>query len=495
MTTKFSKTWLLAAVFCAACDDCDSTPPVTTTTPPSSCPAGRVDVDGNASNGCECVQISMQDEPDDDLIDSNCDGFDGVRAGAVYVATSGSDAASGSYREPKRTLAAALAEARTYTPTRPVYVADGVYPEGRLMLPSDARVYGGFTFDASSRQWTRARGARPRISGASPVFDSSGATGEALLYALEVTPAATSPAQPTAVALLIRDAKVVLDRVRVVVPSAANAAPTTDTPSYLCRMDVARHFGGLGGRGGLASDPLRHGLAGASGENSAPVGNGGAAGLGLPFNVPFSGQPAHVGNEGEVGRNGAPGARGLDAAQLGFAATPWFYGVGSDGAPGEHGGGGGGGGGGGAYAGYTTTLNGGYGGNGGVGGCGGQGGRGGAGGGSSIGVAVYGPSARVTLRGFTEIEVGAAGAGAFGGQGAYGGEGDEGQPGIAPGVSGRGGNGGRGGRGGPGGMGGSGADGVSYCIAVGGGAQPPETEAGASWCSGYQGTHSGEIYQ
>ena len=65
------------------------------------------------------------DKPDLAFKDSNCDGIDGDKAAALFVAPGGSDAADGSFGHPKATVAAAVTAG--LAAHRDVYVAAGTY--------------------------------------------------------------------------------------------------------------------------------------------------------------------------------------------------------------------------------------------------------------------------------------------------------------------------------------------------------------------------------
>jgi hypothetical protein len=116
----------------------------------------RIDADLLIENGCECTFAAREDEAGalDGGLDANCDGADGVVAESIYVAIDGSGTASGSPEDPRRSIAAAIAEAQaslsTATPRPHVFVAAGSYNEA-LHLVAGVHVHGGYAPDFRSR--------------------------------------------------------------------------------------------------------------------------------------------------------------------------------------------------------------------------------------------------------------------------------------------------------------------------------------------------------
>lgn len=99
------------------------------------------------------------DRPDDQYVDSNLDGIDGMRCGPIFVAPSGSDANPGTIESPMRTIGAAIRAARSHTPIRDVYVAEGTYT-GPVVLAEGVNLYGGYDPDSS---WTRSLSSRATV--------------------------------------------------------------------------------------------------------------------------------------------------------------------------------------------------------------------------------------------------------------------------------------------------------------------------------------------
>src|SRR4051795_10083272 len=84
------------------------------------------------------------DTPDLGFVDSNCDGIDGNKATALFVAPNGNDANDGSYGQPKATVAAAVTAA--LSAGKDVYVAAGTYAGKPAFLGNAGNigVYGGY---------------------------------------------------------------------------------------------------------------------------------------------------------------------------------------------------------------------------------------------------------------------------------------------------------------------------------------------------------------
>lgn len=113
------------------------------------CTAGFYDVNKNPADGCECAYISPEDLPDIMGQDLDCDGIDGEKNNAIFVAKNGSDDQSGSLEAPKRTVNAAISAAVAQK-KRDVLVATGVYVES-IKLLGGVQVYGGYRGDFLDR--------------------------------------------------------------------------------------------------------------------------------------------------------------------------------------------------------------------------------------------------------------------------------------------------------------------------------------------------------
>ena len=84
------------------------------------------------------------DKPDLGFVDSNCDGIDGNKAAALFVAPNGNDANDGSYGQPKATIAAAVTAA--LSAGKDVYAATGTYDGKVAFLNANGNIglYGGY---------------------------------------------------------------------------------------------------------------------------------------------------------------------------------------------------------------------------------------------------------------------------------------------------------------------------------------------------------------
>ncbi len=451
--------------------------------------------------------VPMEDLPDPDGLDTNCDGIDGDAANAVFVSETAPAGGDGSRARPFRTLGEGL---RAVTAVRKqVLVAAGNYGES-VTLVEGAIVAGGY--DAMTWQ----RGGASVFTASCPVLVARNIAADTRLQSIEFVGRDSSSPGSSCVAAIIENSDGLRwtdSRIR-----AGRGADGADGAAGTVSAMVA----GAGGNGtpgvraAASGNPQASG--GASGSGCFRGGAGGS-GYGNPMTVPprpytasngetptlaavsggpggtagrLSSQPldvSSVGANGGDGAEGATGARGASATMTFCSVSAMGYSAecasGASGLEGALGSGGGGGGGGGANNCLTSEFgfNGGGGGGGGAGGCGGGPGAGGAGGGASIGVLVLG--GRPTIQ-RVSIESASGGNGGRGGSGAAGNSGGSGGQGAACSIGGvpcrcmdnslvpaRGGNGGRGGVGGRGGAGGGGAGGPSIGIVLANGATMP----------------------
>jgi hypothetical protein len=112
------------------------------------CASAWVDVNGDPSDGCECLPEIGPDFPGDGL-DTNCDGIDGEADNAIFVAKNGSDQNPGTFEAPVLTITEALDRAIAFD-KRDIYVATGVYSES-IILSNGIRIIGGYRSDFLAR--------------------------------------------------------------------------------------------------------------------------------------------------------------------------------------------------------------------------------------------------------------------------------------------------------------------------------------------------------
>ena len=441
-----------------------------------------------------CVPDGMVDEPDQDGIDSDCDGIDGAIADSVFVSPDGDDTASGTMEAPVRTIAQAqrLIEGDASW----VLVAEGLYEEQLALVPG-LHIAGGY--DAS---WAHTS-ARPVVRAPSPALSATDVSETTRVVALEVESLdAAEPGGNSIAASLVRSSGVVLERVDLRAGDGAGGespmAPAAPSPAPAGRRGADGVRAGLcAGASSVAPTPGAGGarvaacgcgaggFGGRTGNFEGSVATGGSRGLsptecgGFVFGTTPGGLPGTGGADGRSGTRGADGTLGvpgLGAGPLGsFSESGYEPPSGTDGTPGTPGFGGGGGGGADGCAldhDALCTASGGTGGGGGTGGCAGAAGTGGTGGGASIGLYLW-QSEPVLIR-----VVIAAGNGGNGGNGARGGQGGQGGLGgeagrgfsatcVGGGRAAAGGIGGAGGDGGAGGGGGGGSGGPSIGIVLG----------------------------
>lgn len=91
------------------------------------------------------VNPNIADLPDDDKVDSNCDGFDGNLTGAIWVSEQeGNDSNTGAIDSPLKTIGKAVlvAEARSLG-SRDIYIVKGTYAED-VALSDGINLFGGY---------------------------------------------------------------------------------------------------------------------------------------------------------------------------------------------------------------------------------------------------------------------------------------------------------------------------------------------------------------
>ncbi|MFO0681123.1 MAG: PE-PGRS family protein [Sandaracinus sp.] len=478
------------------------------------CDAGRIDLDGDPSNGCEyaCARSGDLDLVDAAFVDANCDGTDGVLASCVFVSAAHGDDASadGTRAAPYATIGAALSAATTLG-RRSVCVAGGDYAEA-LVVPAGIDVLGGFDDADAVFPYRRSASATTTVHATGAVLTIPSATLPAQIAGLTI--ACEGPGTDGSsygVLVLAGSAPLAIDDDVITVAAGADGArgddgvpaampaPTgnagadgtassssggTGTSSPSCA-----ERGGRGGDGGFSDMDGMMGSTGSGGASGGPIGMASRA----------CGTPSMGGGTGQAGGRGGAGMAGTGGMGLGTLGAngylPAAGRMGGNGANGRGGGGGGGGGGGSCTFGGSCTCapdRAGGGGSGGCGGVGGPPGLGGAGGGGSFGIVIAEGS--VVISDCT-ITTGDGGEGGRGGDGASGQvHGDGGPGGAAADDGGRGGMGGPGGDGGAGGPGGGGGGGPSACVARASGASATVTTTrcmlGAAGPGGSGGTNS-----
>ncbi len=439
--------------------------------------------EASTSETATCIPKQGPDDPDDDFADTNCDGIDGDKARAIFVAPSGNDDDAGTIQAPVKTLNRAVALATVSK--KDVYACIGTYAESVNLNPDAVHLYGGYDCTAG---WTRTTQKTDVAAPEGSALVIRGVAGDVVIDRFSFRSSdAVTPGDSSIAGFIVDSPQVKLSHVDFKAGAGADGkpgAPATSNPApppkgvdgqslapILCSCAYAtpgcpaNAMGGMsyasvcevGGSGGTATK------AGSVGGHNVQGGAGALVG-GAP-----GGAPGHDGNPGANAEDGAtePGQPSLSGigtfSKDGYAATN-VGGKGSRGKPGQAGGGGGGG-----TMGWcggdvcSYIFVGGGGGQGGHGGCGGEGGNGGGGGGASIALLVI--DSGVTLSWSTL-------ASSDGGRGGVPSNGGPGQPGGEPGVGGQGtncgsaartegnagagGHGGRGGVGGPGGAGGGG---------------------------------------
>jgi hypothetical protein len=462
-----------------------------------------------------CAPPSTTDNPDATYTDDNCDGIDGDRAKAIFVAGGGADTATCglTYMTPCQSISHGIV--RAATEARPhVYVQAGTYTEV-VALVNGVSVYGGFDFN-----WQRGAYSdmahRVIIAGAQDT--GIGGDGEWLAIRAHnvITPVTIADVVikgpnasgtggsstrdgKSSYAVHAVGSKLTLTRVQILAGNGAsgangpagNDAPIVDRQSYMngATGGIGDEFtttcnnsdkggGGAAGTNSCSDSPSARALNGGRGGDGGTMdtncgvfsadfnARGGSGGAAAVFTSGTFGAAGNGGSGGDTCGPTTPGNPGLvangtaggGASGAYLASTYWYARAGGNGTTGQNGsGGGGGGGGGGCDSGTDAYGAGGAGG--GAGGCAARGGGlGGGGGGGSFGIFATGTST-ITIANCDLVRgtAGNGGAGGVGGRGQSGGLGGgiASHPGSAePGSGGAGAHGGHGGGGG-GGAGGS----------------------------------------
>ncbi|MBL8916948.1 MAG: hypothetical protein JNM17_39960 [Archangium sp.] len=422
-------------------------------------------IDGGSDAGTDagCTPTGAIDEPDQNQLDVDCDGFDGDLTRAVFVdQTGGMDSNPGTRAMPKQTFAAALA-----TGKEQIYLATGTFASSDVN--EAVAVFGGYD---PTGAWPRTP-MRTILSGSITAQPSD--AGRVVFDRLEVNGDAGAMPGEAAIALRVINAasSSSLNDLHLTASTGANGTNGTDAAGVASgnvgTAGVAGDTGSQAGIGGVAANCADAGF--------SPVGfDGGFGAIALPGDGDDGDDTAVGGagggfvvcdggtctaNNGVDGTDGADGmmssARGADPAAtfLGtIVANQWRGAQLQTWTPAQPGRPGGGGGGGGGIIDLALALaaRGGGAGGGGSGGCGGRSGTAGGPGGASIALLLINSSPTLRAVTLTTTQGGRGGDGGNGALGAVGGAG--GAPGngetIALGTAGNGGAGGRGGRGGPG---------------------------------------------
>jgi len=449
----------------------------------------------------------LEDLPDANLIDNDCDGIDGSAENAIFVdQINGLYMAVGSKEYPVNSVKKALELASQSNPPKDIYLAVGIY-EDPIVLEDGVGVYGGFN---PADDWSRYAGnpednleenttrlnimSEDESGNIRAIVASELGTPLAVAFLSIVSGTNHNDNGGSSYGVFVsKSAAVKVHNCDIRVGDGADGSngiegtqgvngaqggkgdnakedkllgtsdATKGGDAAVAICDDPYTAGGKGGHGGLIST--------LSGDIDSEDGYAapGAGDFGQGLNFGDGGSP-HLG--GNPGNNAAAGLGG-DGNGLPDDSGLWYGSIGQAGAGnGGNGiGGGGGGGGGGSDAGICTSWWGGAGGGGGSGACGGTLGTGGNGGGGSFGIYYYQSTPLVYNTTVIVGNGGKGGNGALGGSGGVGGAG--GDPGSGKDITCgfnddhhayAGGKGGKGGDGGKGGNGGGGGGGVSYAI-------------------------------
>jgi hypothetical protein len=425
----------VALTVTAAPNSGNTTPTPTTPTPPPVDPR-TVDSDGDgvteANGDCRPGDASSYpgaaDKPDAAYIDSNCDGIDGDKNGAIFVSSVGSDFSTGSISQPKLTVQAAVDAAKVAVPKKDVYVSGGVHAVGSgLQLATGVSIYGHY----DGTTWARPSVLGTVLEGNPSAVSVEATTGVTIQQVDQRATAGGAHGTSHYGIRLAGSSSVTLEDVHV---SAAAGVPGADghtgdpgtagnngSPGAAAICASAFNVGGAGGYGPTGKN------GGAGGYGSVSTSYAGSPGIGVG-----AGAGGTSGGGPAAGANGANGTSGAVATDHPNAF--WQTGNGESGMIGSSGAGGGGGAGGtGGMQSFISSYwyaSGGGGGGGGAGGAPGSSGEGAEGGGGSFAAYVQGGST-LTVSGTTTFDAAAGGAGGMPGVARAGGTGGSGGAGGA----------------------------------------------------------------
>jgi hypothetical protein len=448
---------------------------------------------GSAVDG-GCTPSGGEDLPDEDFLDSDCDGIDGNAASAVFVSPDGFDDAPGTLDDPVQSVLRGIELATEGG--RAVYVCNGTYREN-LRVTAPVSVHGGYD---CSLGWRRTKDWAVIEPGVGVPLVIQAVSGKVHMERMAFRALdAVAAGQSAQAAGVVDSSDVTFARVEFLSGNGANGAngipgrhgsptPVVSMPTGAsgqptqadCAADASTLYCDRYSAGGFAQAASRT----CQDSTGKPwVGRGGAGGRGgnarLAPNANcnnaicdpgVTGSPGqyhegdaqwkdvaatNLGQNGSNGQDGAGATRGIGSIENALYLASNSGDEGTDAAPGFPGRGGNG-----KLSCYHRIGDfclgdfypGSGGGQGGVGGCGGWHANGAAGGGGSIGIVVV--NSTVTIE-FSRFAVG------DGGRGGNGARGGDGEPGGPPGLGGSGANSASytGDNGQPGGDGGQGGDG------------------------------------
>ncbi len=335
----------------------------------SGCEPGFWDIDGREENGCEyaCDFEADGDLPDPEGRDSNCDGIDGDRQAAIFVAPDGSLFGTGTDRDPVRQINAAI-DLALEQGFEQVIISQGIYEES-VLLSSGISLYGGYDRNAS---WRRSiEGHETRIQGRPVALTGESLRHETRVQGLRLQVGAVEGVGESSVAIYLTDIPPDILHLEYLQASSgagnrgqdgADGGGGNDGQQGVRGEDgcdgcsgnggggrggasFCRNPGGGGGRGGYNDERGANGTAGTGPGGGGGDGGSSAGGLYIPgvSNCSRSGAGSN-GSNGDSGERGVDGARG----EGGLLRNGAWRGVdGASGTRGSAGGGGGGGGGGG----------------------------------------------------------------------------------------------------------------------------------------------------
>jgi hypothetical protein len=198
---------------------------------------------GGGESPVDPCNRTAPDLPDDDFVDSDCDGIDGERDAGIFVAPTGNDSTRGTIAEPVRTLQRAAARAQETK--LPVYVCNGSYREN-LAISAPVAIYGGYD---CTRDWLRTKDHAVVDPGAGVALSIASVKGPVHLSRLAFRAlAGTAPGQSSQAAAISDSSAVTL--VRVEFQAGTGAPGAAGIPGGWVSMQVGPRRAGRGAASG-----------------------------------------------------------------------------------------------------------------------------------------------------------------------------------------------------------------------------------------------------
>ncbi|MFO0696861.1 MAG: hypothetical protein U0230_25035 [Polyangiales bacterium] len=269
----------------------------------------------SSGDGGSCVPSAGADLPDPSFLDTDCDGFDGTAADAVFVAPDGDDLAAGTPASPVRTVTRAYEIAASSSKAQ-IFVGTGTYDAG-FTVTAGIHVYGGYQ---RINGWQRTRSQVSRFLTDGPALRATTVSVLTTLSFLTFeSKDATVPGGSSIAAILDHSNGVRLED--CVIHAGAGAAGADYSQAARPAQGTA------GGAGGVGRLMARNASAPAACMNSAPAGGtaGGAGDCAGGAGGAADSAPMTRDGSGFGGSQGQPGTQASCSTTSSGAAGTYGY--------------------------------------------------------------------------------------------------------------------------------------------------------------------------